>query len=336
MEETSISLATSEAIQPQKPFFVLSLDGGGIRGVATAEVLRLMESDLGCPLYDVFDMFIGTSIGALAAMTMVYTKTSAHEICNNLYTRENIDKMMPQSVWDWLLGLIQDRPKYDGKGKRELIDRYLSKHQMYTPNSDKYVMVTAFDVIQNETKFFRSWVPSKISCADAADMSSAAPAYFPTVRCTSAPEEIEYGIDGGLGANNPVDAAYAEALSLAGPGRPIVVISIGTGYGVGHKKKRNKIAVRSMRWGGIQWVTRGGIIDIAMQAGGDVVDYKMTEFTYALKHVYIRVTGALSNSKMDDTSDINIHRLRCAGREWFTKARHKIHFALRGENAKEA
>jgi predicted acylesterase/phospholipase RssA len=315
----------------RRPFRVLSLDGGGIRGVAAAEVLRLLEADLGRPLREEFDMFAGTSVGALAAMSMVYGRLSAADVANRLYTPANARRMMPQTIWDWALGLVQDRPKYDGRGKRAVIERYLGGHQVYAPGGP-LVLVPAFDVLRGETHFFKSWLPSRVSCADAADMSSAAPGYFPTVRGLSAPEEIEYGIDGGLGANNPADAAYADALRLAG-GRPIVLVSVGTGHAAADAAQRAAVAVASRRWGGLQWVARGGLIDTALRASEDAVHYKMAEFSRALGDVYVRVDGPLANARMDDISEGNMHALREAGRGWFRASRVELLAALRPPEA---
>ena len=49
-------------------FSVLSLDGGGIRGIVAATVLAKLEADLGVPAYEMFDLMVGTSTGGIIAL----------------------------------------------------------------------------------------------------------------------------------------------------------------------------------------------------------------------------------------------------------------------------
>jgi len=67
------SLPTRRARQPwpsDRPFKILSLDGGGIRGIYTAEILRRCEESFcdGAPLAQYFDMIAGTSTGGIIAL----------------------------------------------------------------------------------------------------------------------------------------------------------------------------------------------------------------------------------------------------------------------------
>jgi uncharacterized protein len=51
-----------------RPFRILALDGGGIKGVYTAELMRLCEVHFGRPIASVFDMIAGTSTGGIIAL----------------------------------------------------------------------------------------------------------------------------------------------------------------------------------------------------------------------------------------------------------------------------
>ena len=59
---------------------VLSLDGGGVRGLATVIFLKELEKISGKKIFDLFDFFIGTSAGGLSAMHLVINKTSANDL----------------------------------------------------------------------------------------------------------------------------------------------------------------------------------------------------------------------------------------------------------------
>src|SRR5690349_19267654 len=95
---------------------VLSLDGGGVRGAASARFLERLEQRLERPLNDAFDLFAGTSTGAIIAGALGVLGMSAAEI-SPLYSLENIQRIMDKSPWDRAAGLIQAGPKYDGVGK---------------------------------------------------------------------------------------------------------------------------------------------------------------------------------------------------------------------------
>ena len=66
------------------PFRILALDGGGIRGAATAQVLMELERDLDDSLYDSFDLIAGTSTGGLIAIYLGAKKASGQQIVDLL------------------------------------------------------------------------------------------------------------------------------------------------------------------------------------------------------------------------------------------------------------
>lgn len=74
------SRATRRGKQPwpaDRPFRILALDGGGIKGVYTAELMRLCEAHFGKPAASVFDMIAGTSTGGIIALGLGLGKPAA-------------------------------------------------------------------------------------------------------------------------------------------------------------------------------------------------------------------------------------------------------------------
>ena len=71
---------------PQNPnaplpnFHILSIDGGGIKGIVPLFFLRELEFRTGVPVYDLFDMFVGTSIGVIIALLFSQRKLTATEL----------------------------------------------------------------------------------------------------------------------------------------------------------------------------------------------------------------------------------------------------------------
>lgn len=274
--------------------YILSCDGGGIRGIITMTFLKNLEEKIG-PLYDRFDMFAGTSIGALIITLIGVLKKSAIELEKTM-NDDIMRRIFDKSYLDEAFGVIQFKPKYDGKGKRDVIYEYVEDSLFL--NDDKYVLVPSYDVINRKSKIYKTHKDKNLKCIDVIDSSTAAPAYFPSVNVSN-----DRMIDGGVFANNPAMCAYAEAKRLW-PNEEIKILSIGTGYA---SKKLNG----TQSWGGIQWIT-SDLINILMDQKH--VDYQLSTL---IDKNYFRVNPKLTNidDELDNTSDENIEALKKAGIE---------------------
>ena len=60
--------------------FVLSFDGGGVRGLAAAVFLKALEKETGLSISKHFDLFMGVSAGGLSASFLAFNQTSAEEL----------------------------------------------------------------------------------------------------------------------------------------------------------------------------------------------------------------------------------------------------------------
>ena len=288
---------------------ILSLAGGGCRGVAQAQFLKRLEENLDKSLFDTFDMFAGTSVGAIIGAGIAYSKLSGKEISDTLFTKENAKKMMDKSLWDRVLGPLQTRPLYDGKGKTELINEHIGSVSMHETTKD--ALFITYDIDSDKPKIFKSWDPRDhdIPVNKVVDMSSAAPTYYPSV-CING----RWGVDGALCANYPTDCAYADALELYGKNEDIRILCIGTGA-----TKFKDVGKDSKYWGSVQWVLEGNLLSLVMDGPQDATHYRMVKFTDALGHRYLRVNECIDNTTMDDVSSDNIKKLKEIGDQWWEK-----------------
>ena len=285
--------------------YVLSCDGGGIRGAATAAFLEKVESELNISLVDQFDFFAGTSTGAIIVAGIAGKGWTAQKV-GELYNYENANRIFDKSIWDKGLGVIQTEPKYDGKGKRKLLNKNLGTSKL--ANAKKPLLMVAYDVEKRRSRVLKSFTgttfePGDITLAEAADASSAAPTYFPTVQV-----EDMWLIDGGVIANNPALCAYAEAIKKF-PGDEIRLLSVGTGY-----RTRVIDGKKSRDYGAIEWL-RHDLLGIVMDES--VVEYQMQVILG--NDCYLRATSELIGVKdeMDDTSNQNLTSLKKLGEAWF-------------------
>ena len=60
-----------------KTKYLLSIDGGGVRAVASVLFLKRLEEALSMPLYEKFDFFVGTSAGAIIAMGDIFSQSQS-------------------------------------------------------------------------------------------------------------------------------------------------------------------------------------------------------------------------------------------------------------------
>ena len=77
---------------------VLSLDGGGVRGLATVIFLKELEKASGKKIFDLFDFFIGTSAGGLNAMHLVINQINTSEL-EDFWSKDNLAMSMQGTFW---------------------------------------------------------------------------------------------------------------------------------------------------------------------------------------------------------------------------------------------
>lgn len=298
-----------------KPIYILCVDGGGVKGAAAAQFLYRLETEiLNDNLFDTFDFYGGTSTGAMIVSAIVYGQYPGIDLIEKLCIPKNLQRIMDKSIWDKMLDLLQTKPKYDGKGKRQVMEENIIDTDMKHSNG-KSVILSAYDILYNDPHFFKSWNSKGVSILDAIDASSAAPGYFPSIPIYIK-NEVHYFIDGGVCANNITDCAYADALKRYGKDADIRILSIGTGK---HKEDDDDINYvgRTKHWGGVQWVSKGNLIQTLMSGPEECVDYRTYTFTKALGHSYLRINGFLDDDAIDNVSDANIQLLKESGNEWF-------------------
>ncbi|XP_034569380.1 patatin-like protein 1 [Setaria viridis] len=212
---------------------VLSIDGGGIRGLIPATILARLEAQLqendgpDARIADYFDVIAGTSTGGLIASMLAAPGKdnrplfAAKDISK--FYRENGPKIFPQKG-GWVPSLVQEAwnklrggPKYDGKFLHDKIGSLLGDTKAADTLSN--LVVPAFDVKRMQPILLNSFEAEREAhknarLADVCIATSAAPTYLPahsfdTRRSDGGrPHEFQL-VDGGVAANNPTMAAMS-------------------------------------------------------------------------------------------------------------------------------
>jgi predicted acylesterase/phospholipase RssA len=298
--------------QDLPPKYILSLDGGGIRGYFIWELLMKIKTQIGHCAQNTFDLFVGTSIGGLISLVLAqHTHCDPECKMQSFFTRSNMDTIFNKSIWDKLLGYAQFCPLYDGTGKRKVIEEHMSCLKM-CEIKDK-VALTTWNMSTFSPVVFKSYdeADADVLVADVADATSAAPIYFPAVEINE-----QYYLDGGVAANNPIFVAYTEGRKLW-PHNPLYILSIGTGL---EPREQEWSTGRIKGWGAPQWFNNG-IVDILMDSPCTTMLHEV-EKLMALNpsHKLLRLNGTIPRIQMDDCDDGSLRLLQeTADRVWREK-----------------
>ncbi|MBN3876519.1 MULTISPECIES: patatin-like phospholipase family protein [unclassified Nostoc] len=328
---------------------ILSIDGGGIRGIIPALILAEIERRTQKPIFSLFDLITGTSSGGILALGLTKPRLSSN-VSDNLpvaeYTAEDLLQffleygvdIFYEPLFERLLGPLEDiflQPKYPSESKEEIFKQYFGNAPL--ENNLKEVFVTSYDIEQRIPIFFtnqleKQQIESKsfqklcggFSLLDAALATSATPTYFAPHRLVNPHNSgIAYTlIDGGVFANNPAHLAILEAqISSKRKAQKvlntedILVVSLGTGSLTSvypYKEVKN--------WGLLQWGRP--LLNIVFDGGSEVVageleqlfeptDKEAKSFYYRFQTLLDSELEEIDNTKLQNTRQLQAiaHRL---------------------------
>lgn len=292
-----------------QPLRILSIDGGGIRGIVPATVLAALEDEAGRPICELFDLIAGTSTGGILALAL--TVPAADDATRPRFTAEELvdlyveegPKIFDRSLLDRVRTVdgIADE-KYRNDGLRDALDRYLGDARLRDTLVD--VLVTAYDTAERAPFFFRTTRADPPGwdwpMASAALATATAPTYFEPVRLVTPDGSREFSlIDGGVFATNPAMCALAETLAT-GRGEDVVMVSLGTG-----QLTRPLPWAKVKDWGLLQWARP--IIDVIFDGVADTVDFQARQI---LGDRYHRIQAKLVDGASDDLDDASQRNLK--------------------------
>lgn len=263
-----------------KPFRVLAIDGGGIRGVIPAALLQSLEQATGQVIPDLFDLVVGTSTGGILAAGLTVPRSDqtpkfTAEDMLDLYV-EHGHEIFSRSFWDGVtsLGGLTDE-QYSEKPLEKLLKSYLGDATLV--DCLKPVVIPSYDIERREPYFFKTRrakesVDRNHFLRDAARATSAAPTFFePAVIKSRAKRPTRRAlIDGGVFVNNPALAGFIEAVSMGCKPEEVVVVSFGTGIAT-----RQIPYEKAKDWGAIGWVRP--IISVMMDGQADSADFHLRQ-----------------------------------------------------------
>ncbi|EKD32557.1 MAG: Patatin family protein [uncultured bacterium] len=326
---------------------VLSLDGGGIRGIISASIIAHLEArlqvatnDQSARISDFFDLLSGTSAGGiLTALYLVpgsevspgeinkdkagagiqfrpkYTAAQALEYYEELgpvlFSRSF--KQLIFSGW----GVFRSRYRADALydfAHKILGDTYISEVA-------KDCLITSYDLSTRKALLFSKYSVRKYGSmadyklCDIVRATSAAPSYFPPAQIFAKDNSPRHLVDGGVYANNPSMCAVVESIKLW-PELTLKdywMLSVGTG-----KVVKPYFYDKTKKFGYIDWLVP--IIDILMSSVAETVGYEAKQmFTAAgVPDNYVRIEPPILSAdiRMDNARQWNIRALKNAAQNY--------------------
>lgn len=211
------------------PFKILTLDGGGLRGVFSATLLAAFEDRVRQPLHSFFDLIVGTSTGGIIALGLG-AGLPARDLLS-FYVSKG-PSIFPSEKWPRrLVRLVSSlvNPKHSLAQLDTVLLDVFGDRTLGDLNTR--VVIPAFDATAGRIRLFKTAHDPRIkqdherTLREVALATAAAPYYF----CYFTTVNGERFVDGGVWANNPTAIGVIEAMGyLKMPPERIRVLSIGT------------------------------------------------------------------------------------------------------------
>lgn len=322
-------------------FRILSIDGGGIRGIIPAKILALLEEELGrrgmSPhICDYFDMICGTSTGGIIAVGLGLGM-SASDILK-LYL-DNAETIFPhKSGWKNICNIFGGKSLYERDVLKGLISKAYNTAAGVSParlgHSHTRLCIPVYDAHKGAMHVFKTSHHTELireyqmPAVDVAMSTAAAPVYFDSYEFEYYPinggQKITYSniIDGGIMANNPTLIGYTEAVqSLKVPVGDLAILSLGTGT--------NLLSDMPKKLTAKYWLyedKRFRLYDLMSSAQADYTSNLMKFYQRGIGNsespmfIYDRLQHSFNNDDevgMDDSSPQSLKHLENIGQELY-------------------
>jgi len=304
-------------------FRILSIDGGGLKGLIPLQVIKEIEIITNQPVHKTFDLIAGTSTGGLLTCALLLSDDTIEDNQRKYSLKQIEDIYLEKGKiifprYRYFKGVFMHtrkwiRPMYFGKNYEKVLCEYFTDHRI--TSCLKPIFITSFDINRNIPAYFTYREATLMDeynskLFDICKATSAAPTYFPTHNFFYNGESVVC-IDGGLIMNNPSLGALVEVLGNTSYRnyklndkkveiKDIAILSLGTGISYDQYNSSS-----SENWGRLQWIKK--VIDISMGAPMRIVHDQLETIykSIGLPNNYLRINVPIDKkySDMDDSRD---------------------------------
>lgn len=275
---------------------ILSISGGGIRGLITLYQLKDLQSRLSRPIQSYFDYVGGTSTGGIIAAMLAFNYT-VDEIID--FYEVHGPKIFEKKFLRF--GIL--RPKYSDKYFNGIIEDVFG--DKYMSQSSLNLVIPSYNLTDNTKEIFKSYSGDDHSMFDVVRSTASAQSYFK-------PHKIDgkVYIDGGMVINNPSQLLFTESLyaKRTNKGAKINTVSFGTG------RKDTDIKVKDNGGGAVFWAKP--TVEVLLNEQSRTTDYFLNRIHSALsvgKYFNVEPQIEASSARIDDASDKNMEAMKVDG-----------------------
>lgn len=308
------------------PCLILSIDGGGLRGIIPVLILKHIEQKVQASngdnnkLVSYFHLVSGTSTGGLIACGLALgdqqdTSSTKYDLTfiENIYkTKGQI--IFPYKGWlgEWWRSLPCSHlmsPQFKKHGLETVLKEIFDDQKI--TNCIRPILIPSYNVLTNEPVYFSSRkafenADLNFKLSDVCRATSAGPTYLPAHEITIKANNKMICVDGGVFQNNPTVSALVEIMKYPDiymPGEKVslddvYILSIGTG------RYEKPVAIRTAFFGGkLGWVN--SIVDISMWGNSQAVDIHVSEVLKfsGKKNQYLRINAKIIDKKFSDMAN---------------------------------
>ncbi|MFN7662739.1 MAG: patatin-like phospholipase family protein [Alphaproteobacteria bacterium] len=315
---------------------VLSVDGGGVKGLIAAKILEHLEQKTGKRISDIFDIYVGTSTGGLISLFLntptetgepAYNATDLVAMYRNLagtiFSHSNYFRKMRG-----MGGVLTSR--YSAKPYEQILKRYFKNvtlKQLLNP-----VAVTSVDIENQKPFIFNSIKAVKgkqenFFVWEAARATSAAPTFFKPFKIRLRDGEVLTLADGGVGINNPSMLGILMARELY-PNAQILLVSFSTRV----SQSKTDFRTRGPLGGGSLSLNKKGanletLVGNLMDVPAENAENTTRELLGREGSVYIRIQAEpqIKDIRMDDGSKKALDALEAIAQDMIENDRELKH-----------
>ena len=299
---------------------ILSIDGGGIRGIIPALILAEIEKRTQKPIAELFDLVAGASTGGILALGLVtpaennkpaykarkiarlYELKGAVAFPKAFQTIAFIVKNLQKA------GIISD--KYSKKFLYKVFEDLYNSTRISDALTD--VLIPTYDIQKREAIFLTRKKAKENSAydftmQDVAYAGSAAPTYFDPIKLELPESDYLTLVDGGIYANNPALCALAEAKMMYPDAEDFLLLSLGTGHPI-----ESYCYEQVVKWSRGDWTRK--VMNMTGDGVSTTVDYQLKHLLPDMKgdkrYYRFQITLNPGNEAIDNASPNNLGELR--------------------------
>lgn len=309
---------TPPEISDDKPVVVISIDGGGVRGLVPTVMIDAIEKSIGKPITQIGDVFTGTSAGSIVVGLLNLPGTGDKP----MFTGEKALELSTQIIKEIFHNSAKRKIRTLGglagsKFSAKPLEKYLHQFagDIRIGESLKPIVITSVDITTNKPYVFSTYNAQEnpelnnIPAWMAIRSSTAAPTYFKPLGIETSDGNQYRLVDGGLVANNPEMLGLFHATALYPDHKKFVVISLATGK----PAIKRKISIKGNNAGSLFQMlkpTIEGSLDSQADLSSDMMKMLSKGKNMSVEYHRIEVEVPKACAALDNASDKNLACLK--------------------------